>query len=218
MLIFLANTTGKAGWGLERVGNLLSKPTGLHSKSLGILTGVVKSSSGVTTTTSAPIFILPNGTFFVELVIFLVVFGVLARFVIPPVVKAMKEREELLSSSLTGVTEAKTEAVTLLGEADAVLTGARLEARQIIEGAALNAATIMADAKAKAMTAYNEAFDKSQHKIEDLRKELMTGLETQAEKLIIDIAGTMVPGGRISVTGKEASEAYSLVKAAKSNE
>ncbi|MCL5047644.1 MAG: hypothetical protein M1374_02475 [Firmicutes bacterium] len=203
--------------GIVKLSPTLAKVHGV-SHPFAILTAVAKSSGSVTTTTSAPIFILPNGTFFVELVIFLVVFGILARFIIPPVIKAMKEREELLASSLSGVTEAKTEVTALLTEADSVSANARLEARQIIENASLEAANVMADAKAKALLAYNEAFAKSRHKIGDLEKELSQGLESQADKLIVEIAATMISGGKISIGTAEAKEAYALAKAAKNSE
>jgi F-type H+-transporting ATPase subunit b len=45
-------------------------------------------------------FLLPNGTFFVELIIFGIVLLVIWRFVLPPVQKAMRERHELLQRQL----------------------------------------------------------------------------------------------------------------------
>ena len=39
-------------------------------------------------------FLLPNGTFFFELILFVVVFILLAKFVVPPIRKAMEERAE----------------------------------------------------------------------------------------------------------------------------
>lgn len=41
-------------------------------------------------------FLLPNGTFFVELIIFLLVLFVIWRFVLPPVQKAMADRHDTL--------------------------------------------------------------------------------------------------------------------------
>ena len=39
-------------------------------------------------------FLLPNGTFFFELILFIVVFYLFAKFVIPPIRKAIEDRAE----------------------------------------------------------------------------------------------------------------------------
>lgn len=44
-------------------------------------------------------FLIPNGTFFFVLAIFLVVFGVIARFVVKPVQKVLDERERLIAQT-----------------------------------------------------------------------------------------------------------------------
>ncbi len=46
-----------------------------------------------TKNTAGENFLLPNGTFFAELLIFVTVLGVIWRFVIPPINRAMEERE-----------------------------------------------------------------------------------------------------------------------------
>ena len=40
-------------------------------------------------------FLVPNGTFFVVLIIFLIVLGVIGTFVVPPISKVLKERENI---------------------------------------------------------------------------------------------------------------------------
>jgi len=42
------------------------------------------------------VFLIPNATFFVELMIFLLVLGVVWRYVVPPVKRAMQERQEMI--------------------------------------------------------------------------------------------------------------------------
>ena len=41
-------------------------------------------------------FLLPNGTFFFVLLIFLIVLGVIAKWVVPPISKVLREREAML--------------------------------------------------------------------------------------------------------------------------
>src|SRR6202046_1585445 len=44
-------------------------------------------------------FLLPNGTFFVVLIIFLIVLGVIGTFVVPPISKVLKERENMVTKT-----------------------------------------------------------------------------------------------------------------------
>ena len=44
-------------------------------------------------------FLLPNGTFFVVLLIFLIVLGVIGTFVVPPIMKVLNERENMVTKT-----------------------------------------------------------------------------------------------------------------------
>jgi F-type H+-transporting ATPase subunit b len=45
------------------------------------------------------IFLMPNGTFFFELAIFLVVLGVIGIWVVPPVLKVLRERDAMVEKT-----------------------------------------------------------------------------------------------------------------------
>jgi F-type H+-transporting ATPase subunit b len=45
-------------------------------------------------------FLLPNGTFFVVLIIFLIVLGVIGTFVVPPVMRVLTKREKMVTKTL----------------------------------------------------------------------------------------------------------------------
>jgi len=44
-------------------------------------------------------FLMPNGTFFVVLIIFLIVLGVIGTFVVPPISKVLKERDNMVTKT-----------------------------------------------------------------------------------------------------------------------
>ncbi len=44
-------------------------------------------------------FLVPNATFFVELAIFLIVLGVIGTFVVPPISKVLKERDNMITKT-----------------------------------------------------------------------------------------------------------------------
>ena len=52
--------------------------------------------ASTTTTTTASNFLVPNGTFIAELVLFIIVLGFIAAFVLPPIMKVMRERDETI--------------------------------------------------------------------------------------------------------------------------
>jgi F-type H+-transporting ATPase subunit b len=41
-------------------------------------------------------FLVPNATFFVELLLFLIILFIFARFIVPPLSRAMAEREQMI--------------------------------------------------------------------------------------------------------------------------
>lgn len=82
------------------------------------------------------IFLLPNGTFFVELILFIVVLGIVAKFILPPVQRTLRERERIVRSSLQAGEEGRAEADRLAAEREAVLQRARAEARARYDEAA----------------------------------------------------------------------------------
>jgi F-type H+-transporting ATPase subunit b len=61
--------------------------------------------------TTAGIFLLPNGTFFVEIIIFIVLVVIMGKKIIPPVTAALAERQERIRASLDAADQARADAV-----------------------------------------------------------------------------------------------------------
>ena len=70
--------------------------------------------------TTGSIFLLPNGTFFVELVIFVVLVVIISKKIIPPINKALAERHERVRASLDAADQARADAVAADDERRAV--------------------------------------------------------------------------------------------------
>src|SRR6201988_763341 len=51
-------------------------------------------------------FLIPNGTFFVVLLIFLIVLGVIGTFVVPPIMRGLHERDEMVAKTIENNREA----------------------------------------------------------------------------------------------------------------
>lgn len=78
---------------------------------------------------ASSIFLLPNGTFFIELILFIIVLAIVAKVILPPIQRTLAERERIVRSSLQAGEEGRAEAERLVAEREALLARARTEAR-----------------------------------------------------------------------------------------
>ena len=89
-------------------------------------------------------FLVPNGTFFVVLIIFLIVLGVIGKWVVPPISKVLRERDAMVKQTVEDSRKAadqfaaadedyRAEMATARGEASKLRDDARAEARKVLE-------------------------------------------------------------------------------------
>src|ERR1700719_1481665 len=89
-------------------------------------------------------FLIPNGTFFVVLIIFLIVLGVIGKWVVPPISKVLRERDAMVKQTVEDSRKAadqfsaadedyRAEMANARGEASKLREGARAEARKVLE-------------------------------------------------------------------------------------
>ena len=81
------------------------------------------------------VFLLPNDTFFVELVAVAVILFLMTKYILPPLNKAMEARQEKIRESLEAADAAKAEAAAAGDERAALLNAARDQAREIVAAA-----------------------------------------------------------------------------------
>jgi F-type H+-transporting ATPase subunit b len=98
-------------------------------------------------------FLIPNGTFIVVLLAFLAVLGVIGRYVLPILNKALTERQDKIRGELEAADRAKADAEEADTERRALLEQARGQAREILSQAATAAdqAKLRAEADAQAI-------------------------------------------------------------------
>ena len=89
-------------------------------------------------------FLIPNGTFFVVLIIFLIVLGVIGKWVVPPVSKVLRERDAMVKQTVEDSRKAadqfaaadedyRAEMGKARGEASKLRDEARAEGRKVLE-------------------------------------------------------------------------------------
>ncbi len=97
-------------------------------------------------------FLIPNGTFFFILAIFLVVFGVITKFVVQPVQKVLDEREQMLHKTGQDNRQASEQDAAADAEYRQELAGARNEAGAIRDQARAEGRQTVEDMRAQAST------------------------------------------------------------------
>jgi len=144
-----------------------------------------------TTTVLAGNFLVPNGTFIAELIAFLIILGVLWRYVVPPVSKAMTERQELIKNQLDEGQRASER-----------LKQAEADYREALEQAKTTAAQIRDQARADAAAIREEILERAQQErdrvLETGREQLATERQTLIRELRADLGNLAVElAGRI---------------------
>jgi F-type H+-transporting ATPase subunit b len=138
-----------------------------------------------TTSVQASNFLIPNGTFFVELFAFLVVLGVLWRYVVPPVRKAVSDRQEMIRSQLDEGRQASER-----------LKRAEVDYKETLDQARTIAASIRDQARADANTIREEILAQAAQERERVlatgREQLATERQALARELRADLGGLAV--------------------------
>lgn len=146
-----------------------------------------------TTTTSAPIFLIPNGTFVVELVLFIIVLGIVAKFILPPITGATEERARKVRNALQASDDGRVEADRLVSERHETLDGARAEARSRLEQAAAEVDALLTTARDEGQAEHDRLLAAAVPQIEAERHEVEEALLGKMTELVV-AAATQVVG------------------------
>ena len=148
--------------------------------------------STTTSTTSAPIFLVPNGTLIVELVIFIIVLGIVARVILPPLQNAVRERQERVRHGLEAGEAGRSEADRLELDRRRTLDAARAEARTILEAAQRDAEAKREAARRRGQAEYDVLVAAAQGSIEAERQRAIDEVSTSLEALVVEAAQRIV--------------------------
>jgi F-type H+-transporting ATPase subunit b len=137
-------------------------------------------------------FLIPNATFFAELIIFLIVFGVMAKWVLPPLQKAVADRAAGIRSEIHAAEVARAEAERLSAERRQVLGDARLKARGIVDDAARAAEQVREEARQRGQAERDRQLDKARTAIEIERTRARSEVSSQLGGLVVAAAEAVI--------------------------
>jgi F-type H+-transporting ATPase subunit b len=137
-------------------------------------------------------FLVPNATFFVELAAFALLLFLLAKYVIPPINRAMTARQEAIREQFAELDEAKSEAEAAEEEFKSQIADARHEAARIREEAREQGAAIIAEMREQAQAEAARIVEHAHAQIEADRKAAVASLRTEVGTLATTLAGRIV--------------------------
>jgi F-type H+-transporting ATPase subunit b len=130
--------------------------------------------------------------FIIGTILFFLVFGVLAKLLLPRIQKTLTERTEQIEGGLARSEEAQTEAQQLLDQYRQQLADARHEASRLREEAREQGAQIIADMREQAQAEARRVMEAAQAQIQAERQQALTALRTEIGTLATELASRIV--------------------------
>ncbi len=140
-------------------------------------------------------FLVPNATFVVELVAFLIVVFLLGRYVLPPLNRIMEERQATIRQALADAEEAKRRATEAEEEYKRIIGEARTQARSVVEEANKMAEQARTERRQQAEAEYERIVGSASADIESQARRAQEELRQQAADLAITVAERVLGEG-----------------------
>jgi F-type H+-transporting ATPase subunit b len=130
--------------------------------------------------------------FIIGTILFVLVFGFLARIGLPRIMKTLEERHDAIEGGINRADEAQAEAEKVLHQYRAQLDDARHEAARMREEAREQGAQIIAEMRERAEAEARRITDAAQAQIEAERQQALTSLRTEVGSLAVELASRIV--------------------------
>src|ERR1700691_3204473 len=138
------------------------------------------------------IFLLPNGTFFVELVVFVILLWIAKRYFLPPIKKALTSRQGKIRESLAAADAARAEAAAADDERAKVLAEARDQARTIVAGAQETSDQLKAEAAGRAQVEYDRIVALADSEVASARQHAIDDAAGRIGEIVFDLVSKIV--------------------------
>jgi F-type H+-transporting ATPase subunit b len=146
----------------------------------------------VSTVPLASNFLVPNATFVVELIAFAIIVFILARYVIPPINKAMTDRQNQIRKQFADLDEAQADARAAEKDFREQLAQARHEAAKIREDAREQGAAIIAEMRTQAQEESERILKHARAQLEAERSQAVQSLRNEVGSMATTLAGRIV--------------------------
>ena len=138
------------------------------------------------------IFLLPNGTFVIELIVVAVILFLVTKYILPPLNKAIESRQEKIRTSLELAEQARAEAAAADEERLKVLAQARDQGREIVAAAQATADQVKAEAAGRGQLEYERIVSSANAEVETARQRAVDEASARIGEIVFDLVATIV--------------------------
>ena len=138
------------------------------------------------------IFLLPNGTWFVELLVFIIILYIVAKYALPKMNAMIEARQEKIRTALQAADEARAAADAAGDERARVLTGAREQARDIVANAQALADQVKAESAGRGQVEYDRIVALANTEVASARQRAIDEASARIGEIVFDLVAKVV--------------------------
>ncbi len=138
------------------------------------------------------VFLLPNGTFFVELAVVAVILYLVTKYILPPLNKAIESRQAKVRDALEAADEARAAAAATDEARLVVLADAREQAREITAAAQALSDQVKAEAGGRGQAEYERIVASAQSEIATARQRAIDEASARIGEIVFDLVTKIV--------------------------
>jgi F-type H+-transporting ATPase subunit b len=144
-------------------------------------------------------FLIPNGTFFIVLIIFLIVLGVIGKWVVPPVSKVLRERDAMVKQTIEDSRKAADQFAAADEDYQSEMAKARGEASKLRDDARAEARKVLEDMRGRASDEVTSTLQQADSELKEQALSIQTDLRSSLDNLSETLASRVL-GVEINTT------------------
>jgi F-type H+-transporting ATPase subunit b len=137
-------------------------------------------------------FLVPNGTFFVVLIIFLIVLGVIGKWVVPPISKVLHERDAMVKQTVEDSRKAADQFAAADEDYQAEMAKARGEASKLRDEARFEGRKVLEDMRGRASDEVASTLQQADSELKDQALSIQSDLRSSVETLSVTLASRVL--------------------------
>lgn len=138
------------------------------------------------------LFLVPNGTIIAELIAFLIILFILHRYVVPPLQRALTDRQKMIAKQVEESKEATERLEAAEQKYQEALDEARTEAARIRDDARAQGQQILEELRRKAQAEQERIVAQGREQLSAERQQLVAELRAELGRLAVELAGRIV--------------------------
>lgn len=137
-------------------------------------------------------FLIPNATFIVEFIAFLLILGIIARYILPRIQGPLRDRQEMIRKQVEDSDEARQKLADAEKKYQEALNEARTEAAQIRENARAEAQRTIEDLRTQAQEESARIVSRGEEQLASQRASIVRELRAEIGTIAVELSEKIV--------------------------